>query len=701
MPGKPQIERKLAAIMFTDIAGYTALSAKDSTKASELLKTQRDTLKPIVEKHGGSWMKEIGDGLLIIFDSATSAVECSIAIQVATKDIEDLNLRIGIHEGEVIKQDGDVIGDDVNVTSRIEPFSAVGGVAISHKIEQAISSNQEFEASHVGKPELKGVAQKVEVYCITSHGLPETDISKVSAKLEEEEVKPRFNVFALTGGILTAIGIAFWIAVGVFDVSFGGKAEVPSIGILMMENRGAEEDEVWARGITEDLIVKIAGAGLIRVSPMKEILEVDNKQNIKEIAKKLQVKYILTSSLFKKEDNFDLRCQLIEAESGVSKYGNKWSESLENASTIVDNLAKNILKKMKGFSTQEIATTSTINSEAYEFYLKGKYKYSKSQNIEDIEIARGLLEKAIELDKNLIIAKNILGNIIFDMGDSHGALEIYNEALKQSERFGDKRNTVISQNNIGNLLWRKGDYDEALVYYLNSLQISKEINDNNGITYSLRACGSVFYAKGNYDKQFEYLEKSYELHEKLDNKRGMKNYYGSMSLNFNKMGNYTKALEFKQLYMNMSKELKSYSSISNALHISGMIYVLQGKYYEAINVLEECLRMKKELSSLYYLETNTLLALSKKNLHQNYDVTEIATMTKDAQSETVWAGSRFMGIDFDLNLWLYQLLEDKSYIDSAYNQIQKLADNLEPDVAAKFLSYPIPKTIVEEWEKVQ
>ena len=447
--------------------------------------------------------------------------------------------------------------------------------------------------------------------------------------------------------------------------------------------------------------MKIAGAGLIRVSPMKEILGVDNKQNIKEIAKKLQVKYILTSSLFKKEDNFDLRCQLIEAESGVSKYGNKWSESLENASTIVDNLAKNILKKMKVFSTQEIATTSTINSEAYEFYLKGKYKYSKSQNIEDIEIARGLLEKAIELDKNLIISKILLGTIIFDMGDSHRALEIYTQALKQSERFGDKRNTAISQNNIGNLLWRKGDYDEALVYFLNSLQISKEINDNNGIASSVRACGSVLYAKGNYDKTFEYLEKSYELHEKLDNKRGMKSYYGSMSINFNKMGNYTKALEFNQLYMNMSKELKSYSNVANALHISGMIYVLQGKYYEAINVLEESLRMKKELSSKYYLETNTLLALSKKNLHQNYDVTEIVTMTKDAQSETVWAGSRFMGIDFDLNLWMYQLLEDKSYIDSAYNQIQELADNLEPDVAAKFLSYPIPSAIVEEWEKIK
>ena len=136
----PQIERKLAAIMFTDIAGYTALSAKDSTKASELLTTQRDTLKPIVEKHGGSWMKEMGDGLLLTFDSATSAVECSIAIQEATKDIEDLNLRIGLHEGEVIKQDGDVMGDDVNVALWIESFSAIIGVTLSDKIDRAVSN---------------------------------------------------------------------------------------------------------------------------------------------------------------------------------------------------------------------------------------------------------------------------------------------------------------------------------------------------------------------------------------------------------------------------------------------------------------------------------------------------------------------------------------------------------------------------------
>ena len=115
MSNSPKVERKLAAIMFTDIANYTAISAKDSQKALQLLDNQNEIVKPILDNHNGNLLKEIGDGLLITFESVTSAVECAIEIQKLTKDIDDLNLRIGIHEGEVILKDGDVFGDDVNI----------------------------------------------------------------------------------------------------------------------------------------------------------------------------------------------------------------------------------------------------------------------------------------------------------------------------------------------------------------------------------------------------------------------------------------------------------------------------------------------------------------------------------------------------------------------------------------------------------
>ena len=127
-------KHKLAAIMFTDIAGFTALSAKDEPGALALLNKQREILKPIVEEFGGRWLKEMGDGLLISFSSSHRALNCAIRIQEAVRDIDDLNLRIGIHQGDIIEQDGDIFGDDVNIASRIEPFAAVGGVAISDNV---------------------------------------------------------------------------------------------------------------------------------------------------------------------------------------------------------------------------------------------------------------------------------------------------------------------------------------------------------------------------------------------------------------------------------------------------------------------------------------------------------------------------------------------------------------------------------------
>jgi len=765
------IERKLAAIMFTDIAGYTALSAKDSTKASELLITQRDTLKPIVEKHGGSWMKEMGDGLLLTFDSATSAVECSIAIQQATKDIEDLNLRIGLHEGEVIKQDGDVIGDDVNVASRIEPFSAVGGVAITHKIEQAISSNKEFETSYVGKPELKGVSQKVEVYCIISHGLPKADEIVEPVTIES---KPNFNIFALTGGILTAIGIAFWIAVGVLDVSFGGKAEVPSVGILMMENRGDEEDEFWASSITEDLIIKVAGAGLIRVAPMKEILEIDIKDSFEAIAKQLRVKYILTSSIYKKEDGFDLRCQLIEAESGNSKYANKWSESIDKAPTIVGNLAYNILQTLQVTTKQEITKSFTTITEAYEYYLKGKYKYEKRENMEDVEIARGLLKKAIELDDEFFLAKNQLAWSYSHFDDYDKAKEIFTSTLNQAKEIGDKKEIAYSLESLGEIGVIHNDLDSTLNYYTSSLKIHVELGNKRGIAniyhlisyyykykppadldsilyysklsleileelederemvYTLITIGRVYRFEENWELALSYYHHALDLEQKFDRQHSLAYILGNIGILYEDKLDYDKALDYNIRTLKLFEERSSQSglasafvnigniyfykgdldsalyyytrtlklveefinktSLASALLRMGIIYLDKGDYKKADEYLEKSFVIQKELGLGRYdvLETTTYLYLTYKYLGKEYNVKKIHSLIKDSEN-----------IEFTINFRLFQLIGDTSNLETAYNQVKEKADNLEPDVAAKFLSYPIPKAIVEEWEKVK
>ena len=172
MPNQNITKKKLQAIVFTDIVDFTKLSSEDEQEALNLIQKQNDTLKPIVKKHNGKWLKEIGDGLLFSFDSSLDAVRCSIEIQKELSKIDKLIIRIGIHQGDIFIKDGDIFGDDVNIASRIESFAPHGGIAISDKIYKDISSVSDLKTSFIGYKKLKGVEQETKIRCITSNDLP-------------------------------------------------------------------------------------------------------------------------------------------------------------------------------------------------------------------------------------------------------------------------------------------------------------------------------------------------------------------------------------------------------------------------------------------------------------------------------------------------------------------------------------------------
>ena len=171
--------KKLKAIVFTDIVDFTKLSADDEQKALDIIDKQRDLLKPIVLEHKGEWLKEIGDGLLFSFDSSLDAVRCSIEIQETLKDIDELNIRIGIHQGDIFIKDGDIYGDDVNIASRVEGFAPVGGISLSDKVHKDILGVSDIKTSFIGHRKLIGVQQETKVRCITSHNLPQYNLSKL------------------------------------------------------------------------------------------------------------------------------------------------------------------------------------------------------------------------------------------------------------------------------------------------------------------------------------------------------------------------------------------------------------------------------------------------------------------------------------------------------------------------------------------
>ena len=230
---KPQIlQKKLKAIVFTDMADFTTISAQDEDKALTLIQKQNDIIKPIVEKHNGEWLKELGDGLLLNFDSSLEAVRCSIEIQEILKDVDDLNIRIGIHQGDIFVQDGDVFGEDVNIASRVEGFAPIGGISISDKVHKDISGVSDIKTSFIGHRKLKGVVQETKLRCIVSNNLP---------AVEANPLINFFGGFFIFSGTLEIIS-AFYDTINYlhiessnwYDDEFGASITGFFIGITMI-----------------------------------------------------------------------------------------------------------------------------------------------------------------------------------------------------------------------------------------------------------------------------------------------------------------------------------------------------------------------------------------------------------------------------------------------------------------------------------
>jgi class 3 adenylate cyclase len=142
--------RRLAAIMFTDIVGYTALMAESEERAMGARARHRELVRPLVERHGGQWIEETGDESLSCFPSALDAVTCALAVQDGLRGDAELNLRIGIHLGDVVFEGDRVYGDGVNVASRIRPLAEPGGICVSGEVQKSIRNQPEIEAMSLG-----------------------------------------------------------------------------------------------------------------------------------------------------------------------------------------------------------------------------------------------------------------------------------------------------------------------------------------------------------------------------------------------------------------------------------------------------------------------------------------------------------------------------------------------------------------------
>jgi adenylate cyclase len=173
MPTAPTEERKLAAIMFTDMVGYSALAQRDDKVALELLEEHRRLLREIFPRFHGTEIKTIGDAFLVEFGSALEAAQCAIEIQRAlakrntdvTSD-RHIQLKIGIHIGDVVHREGDVYGDGVNIASRIEQLAGAGGICVSMDVERQIRNALEARFEKFGSADLKNIKLPMDLFRI-------------------------------------------------------------------------------------------------------------------------------------------------------------------------------------------------------------------------------------------------------------------------------------------------------------------------------------------------------------------------------------------------------------------------------------------------------------------------------------------------------------------------------------------------------
>mgnify|MGYP006113576833 FL=1 len=220
------IERKLAAVMFTDIVGFTKIMTASEDTAINILHAQDEIFNPLLKQHNGNLLKKMGDGLLIEFSSAVNAVECALKIQDSIKnhnqaDGEEFHIRIGIHLGDVLMLGDDILGDGVNIASRIEPLASPDGICITEAVHQSIKSKLKIDAKRISEVDLKHIDDKYTIY-----KLPNTAESN-QTKASEQEVKdsPRKTIKIINQKYETSLILSFLLGpLKVLSICFFGGA---------------------------------------------------------------------------------------------------------------------------------------------------------------------------------------------------------------------------------------------------------------------------------------------------------------------------------------------------------------------------------------------------------------------------------------------------------------------------------------------
>ncbi len=582
---------QLAAIMFSDIVGYTAIMGADVESGLELLRKNRHIHQTFIDKYHGKLLKEMGDGTLAQFNSAIDAIRCALEIQKRSGAEFEAKIRIGIHLGDVTIENEDVFGEGVNIASRLQSIADPGGIYFSESIYEAIRARKDVRCEVLGDVHLKNVDHPVRTYYLQDKELPIPPARK-RRELTEQYRKPllkqaRFYVFALiilSGIILTGIWLSNMKANGIH-----------SLAVLPVENLSGNEDEKWLMaGIHNGLIDELTKIKEIRVVPRRSTMKYEfTDKSIPEIARELDVEGVLEPTLIKTSNNVNIQVRLIQAFPEEKQlWAQSYNRNMAEILTVYSEATRAIVEKIDiPISPEEdilLSRSKIVNPIAYEAYLKGT-EYLEKLDDASLNKAMQYFELARETDPNF--APAYFGTAICWGGKMQGGFLPYRIAgvnLKTAMNQALSLDSTIIEAHYFNAIsntWYFWNWENAEKEF----QITLNLNPNH-------ALGLAYYAHylaiiGQPEQGLPYIERAI----KLEKSNGL--IAGLYGMHLRYVHRYDQAITYlEEAREKFPDEMILFSTLRSAYHDKQMYdEAIQAgiKYYE-IRGDSSCIRALKE-----------------------------------------------------------------------------------------------------------
>jgi adenylate cyclase len=367
----PKGERRLAAIMFTDMVGYTALTQDDEALALKLREKQQSLMRPIVSRYKGKEVKTMGDSSLIEFDSALDATHCAIEIQEhlheydrSAADEGKIRLRIGVHLGDVLRVKGDVLGDTVNLASRVEPLAEAGGVCVSEQVFAQVRNKISRPLLKLSTQELKNVRFPFGIYKIV---MPWKDSSPGSM--------------------------------------MEGVASRRRLAVLPLTNMSPDQsDEYLADGMTEEIISALSKIESVEVISRTSVMQYKKQaKQIREVARELDVGIVIEGSVRKAGDKLRVAIQMIDGDRDRHLWAETYDRKIEDVFAIQSDIARKVAESLQARMPGDGKHVETRSVEAYTLYLRAM-QLSHDNSESSLREAVALFEKAVSKDPGFVRA---------------------------------------------------------------------------------------------------------------------------------------------------------------------------------------------------------------------------------------------------------------------------------------------------------